>query len=263
MKLIWKICVLLICLLACQSPNSKVELNVKQVTSDSTYYVLKKTGQGKIDSLFYLYGKLHGCLRSVDSNNRTIIHPCFEHGVRTGTESAYYFNNQLKYSGKVEKGEKVGEWKYYFRNGQLSSYECYDPDGDLKYIRQFDSLGNIVSSKGEGFIYLSRIILNDTLAIDDTLKYNAFFAKPPNSRVLVKTGEYAKDQGGNILLKQFEDVKGLVYDTQIFTDTGWRDLIVDWIIIDTNENISEHGTEYFSYYITSSNPDSTGVPPKR
>jgi antitoxin component YwqK of YwqJK toxin-antitoxin module len=43
--------------------------------------------------------------------------------------------------------KKQGEWKFYHRNGKLSSFEVYESDS-LKSLQSFDENGNVISNNG-------------------------------------------------------------------------------------------------------------------
>lgn len=70
-------------------------------------------------------------------------------------EEMYYDNGQLDYVGNYKNGKEHGEWIYYWRNGNIKSFEIYlrgkedgvhyDCDETGKRIKEYHYLnGNLV-----------------------------------------------------------------------------------------------------------------------
>ena len=48
-----------------------------------------------------------------------------KNGIPNGRYKEYYFDGQLKISGRFDEGEKDGRWKAYLRDGKLYHKERF------------------------------------------------------------------------------------------------------------------------------------------
>jgi antitoxin component YwqK of YwqJK toxin-antitoxin module len=52
-----------------------------------------------------------------------------EEGIRDGDWKEFYRSGQLKSIGKYDKGKRIGEWKFYHPNGKIEQIGSYSADG--------------------------------------------------------------------------------------------------------------------------------------
>lgn len=73
-------------------------------------------------------------------------------------EELYFDNGQLDYVGNYRNGIEHGEWKYYWRNGQLKSYEFYFRGREEGLHYDCDSLGH----RTHEYLYRKGILIKET-----------------------------------------------------------------------------------------------------
>lgn len=73
-------------------------------------------------------------------------------------EELYFDNGQLDYVGNYRNGIEHGEWKYYWRNGQLKSYEFYFRGREEGLHYDCDSLGQ----RTHEYLYRKGILIKET-----------------------------------------------------------------------------------------------------
>ena len=69
-----------------------------------------------------------------------------EEGLKTAYWKSLYEDGSIDYEGAYLKDALQGEWKWYFRNGQMSAREVYDND-KLKKIEFWNENGKKVKGK--------------------------------------------------------------------------------------------------------------------
>lgn len=73
-------------------------------------------------------------------------------------EELYFDNGQLDYVGNYRNGIEHGEWKYFWRNGQLKSYEFYFRGKEEGLHYECDSLGK----RTHEFLYRKGILIKES-----------------------------------------------------------------------------------------------------
>ncbi|CAN5465701.1 hypothetical protein BH11BAC3_BH11BAC3_24720 [soil metagenome] len=89
----------------------------------------------------YKYYNLNGVSSITNGDGTKRILNYYKNGVLDSNYTAWYPNGKLQLEGKYINGDKAGEWKYYYYNGQVSDIEHY-VDGELEGLdTQLDELG--------------------------------------------------------------------------------------------------------------------------
>lgn len=109
-----KILITLICLFTLMGCiNREVDISKKQVREGIVYVV----GESKAFT-----GKLVGKY----SNGQVKICEEYKNGLANGTETRYYKNGEILYTGNYVDGKKDGEWNYYSTSKKLAAKVTYD-----------------------------------------------------------------------------------------------------------------------------------------
>jgi antitoxin component YwqK of YwqJK toxin-antitoxin module len=72
-------------------------------------------------------------------------------------EELFFTNGSLDYVGHYKNGIEHGEWRYYWENGRLKSYELYDKGREEGLHYECDSLGR----RTKEFFYRKGILLRE------------------------------------------------------------------------------------------------------
>lgn len=72
-------------------------------------------------------------------------------------EELYFDNDRLDYVGNYRNGIEHGEWKYFWRNGQLKSYEFYFRGKEEGLHYECDSTGK----RTHEFLYRKGILIKE------------------------------------------------------------------------------------------------------
>lgn len=130
-----KLIIMLVCLFTFWGCMEKeMDISQKQVRNGIVYVVgNEKPFTGK------MIGKY--------DNGQIKISEQYKNGLANGTETRYYKNGTILYTGNYVEGKKDGEWNYYSTSNKLSVKLTYD-NGTLvekeQYIVDVDGLKNKV-----------------------------------------------------------------------------------------------------------------------
>ena len=99
----------------------------------------------------YYRGKLHGEVIRFHENGVKSHHGYFEMNQPDSLLEAWYDNENKKESGYFESGEKVGEWKYFYRDGDAKLVENHV--GDTLLVEAYwNERGEQTIANGTGFL---------------------------------------------------------------------------------------------------------------
>jgi hypothetical protein len=79
-----------------------------------------------------------------------------------GNYKAFYNNGKLKEEGKFNNGEKVGEWRYWYKNGKLYKIIIFDKN-DYFLKELYKPNGKLIVKDGNGNFVDKQLIPNFTL----------------------------------------------------------------------------------------------------
>ena len=113
------------------------EAEKKTVYNDSTQTVYLASNMDLFDGLIYVYYDNDSVANSIAMKIFVVK------GKRTGDWKAWYKNGQLEMEGGFKKGKQHGLYKEWWKNGKLKS-ECYYYYGEIQETRSWDKNGNLI-----------------------------------------------------------------------------------------------------------------------
>ncbi len=135
------------------SAQSKMALTKDLIEQQGKYYYrgepftgvgFAKNNKGKfITEEPFKNGLLHGKRVNYDHNGHVLAREKFKKG--KGIYRIYYFNNNIKSLGSLDKNIKKGEWNYYNSKGVLKAKEFWSeeiPD-QLEWEKFYNANGNL------------------------------------------------------------------------------------------------------------------------
>lgn len=198
---------------------------------------------GKIkDSVVFVDGKMNGLRYHYDTSNNFYTLQEYKNGKLNGLDKAVYNDGNIKYIGERRKGKQVNEWKFYYKNGLISSYECFNLHSERYYLRSYDTLGNIKKSMGTILAYIT---MNEQYAkVNEDFNYKLRVAKPPNSKISLKLGELNRDSDVTSL-KSIGIDSSIVELSEEFERKGKHKKILYWRVKDTVNEVVHNGKDVF------------------
>lgn len=120
----------------------------------------------------------------------------FAKGQPNGNKKCYYKNNALYSVGHLFNGNQIGEWKFFYPNGRIESYEYFVGSGKRVFLRRYKMDGTVEKSMGQCIAYVYSD--NDTI-MSKGQNYSAaiFLVNPPDCRVVLSLARL--DDHGNIV----------------------------------------------------------------
>tara|TARA_B100001750_G_scaffold230276_1_gene226553 strand:+ start:348 stop:824 length:477 start_codon:yes stop_codon:yes gene_type:complete len=116
------------------------EAEKKTVYNDSTQTVYLESNMELLDGLIYVYHDNDSAANSVAMKVFVVK------GKRTGDWKAWYKNGQLKMEGSFKKGKEHGLHKEWRKNGKLKE-EYYYYYGEIQETRSWDENGNLIKKE--------------------------------------------------------------------------------------------------------------------
>jgi len=142
---------LITCLFRCRSDESK-EKSIKYFFEDRYLDCVAIYEKGAVKDVY--------CL---DAEGDTIVSEIAKIDNESGVITKYFKKNKIKEHGRIVNNKRVGEWKGYFKNGDLRYYHYYSIDSLREkpiYSKFYDTLGHISHS------YLPLEFRKDSLPIE-------------------------------------------------------------------------------------------------
>lgn len=150
----------------------------------------------------YTNGKKNGWEITYFSNYIVKSKAQYKNDVLEGKMFWYYLNSCLKSQSNWRNGKQLGEALFFDTLSNIKKYNVTDFNGNLRYIRTYNSDGKVIEEKGS---LICQLLLDapsfDSLKIHEEVTIIICVATPPKCHVRVKIGEI--------------DIKGFVND---FTD---------------------------------------------
>ncbi len=82
-------------------------------------------------------------------------------------------------------GKGLGDAFYYDTLGRLKAYQLYDFEGNFRYYREYNILGQVIDEEGGVIAQMVTYDLNDTIELNDTIRFEAVVPQPPQCRTQV------------------------------------------------------------------------------
>ena len=141
------------------------------------------------DSITISNNLVQGTHKVYDPANDLLHIETYKDGVLNGPHMAVYSSGIASFKGYQMNGNKVGEWKFFYPEGNPITYEFYDSTGRLAYFLKYEKDGQHLHSEGSGIIHVS-----DIMNIDGQYSVDVLLAIPPNcssglSIVLLSEGQ--------------------------------------------------------------------------
>ncbi len=156
-----------------QIKSIKIFTNPEQTTY--RYMVFYRDGLLK-DSAMFVNGKITGLRKYYEASSGLIHLENYENGLLNGPQKAIFSSGVSSYEGFRKNNNKVGEWKFFYPNGKIITYEYYDSTGRLKYFKKYDQNGSNLKTDGDGLI--SVIIPQTTFRLKESVRGKALIALP-------------------------------------------------------------------------------------
>ncbi|MEZ5083599.1 MAG: hypothetical protein R2750_09130 [Bacteroidales bacterium] len=163
------------------------------------YSILQYDKNGNIkDSTIYVNNLPQGTRKIYDTSNDLLHIETYQNGILHGPHKAIYSSGVASFVGYQLNGNKVGEWKFFYPEGNPITYEFYDSTGRLNYFLKYEKDGHHLQSEGSGIIHVSDIMEDNGNFFIDVLA-----AIPPNCSSIL-----------NVLLLQ-EGEEQILFDDEI------------------------------------------------
>lgn len=207
---------------------------------DTVRVLMKYNKEGMlIDSIPYNQDTLvHGVRKKFYNDERTknYAYINYVNDVGQGKTTAYYLSGELYVKGNYYDGQKIKDWFFYYKSGELLSYKYYDYYGKLVFNRMYDNKGKITRDEGKGIGYFE--FKSDTVKIGEKFTCRVNVATPPNGKVKVFVSEKVTKQNDPILNEFYEYTleNGTYTYSSVFNKKGIYKKGFGWSFTDSISN---------------------------
>lgn len=229
------ILVILVCSSLCSCVKNRIGRDSLVTTSDGygnieskIRYINDSIKHGEAE-YFYKNGKLKDRIMYKNnvkdgqhlhyfSNGQIQSKMFFKKGIQEGKTYWYYPNGKLEQESNWRNGKTFGNALYYYPTGNFQAYRCFDFQGNIRYVAEFDTLGNTLVDEG---IIVGQLFLKqnyDSIKINQKIEAEISVASPPNKEVKVMVYEY--NDTGNLLSKY----EGAVKDNLMEFHTSYKSI---------------------------------------
>jgi antitoxin component YwqK of YwqJK toxin-antitoxin module len=80
-------------------------------------------------------------------DGQVVMLTTYENGIEHGPQWEIYPDGTKRNEGTFNHGDTVGEWRTWFPDGRLQSYQLFDRWGDLRKTQQWDEHGDVLEDK--------------------------------------------------------------------------------------------------------------------
>jgi antitoxin component YwqK of YwqJK toxin-antitoxin module len=230
--------------------------NKTQVKSVKTYLNTEQTAYQYIafyrdgimrDSATYINDKLQGLRKYYDKNSGLMHLDNYKLGMLDGPQTAIFSSGIKSFEGTRSNNLKVGEWKFYYPNGKMITYEHYDSTGRLKYLKKYDKDGTIIKTDGTALIAADLITPNPLVQLP--VSGYAGIALPEGCSVYFKLTDIT---GGNpeIILETSVDMSP-IYWNRTFATPGEKQIELVLTITDHKSGETEENRYTYLFSVES------------
>lgn len=129
-----------------------------------------------MDSSIFVEGRINGLRKYYEANSGLLHLENYKNGLLNGPQKAVFSSGISSFEGYRKDNNKVGEWQFYYPNGNLITYEFYDSTGRLKYFKKYDKDGSVLKTDGSGLIDV--LAKNTTTNLHEPIRGYAVVALP-------------------------------------------------------------------------------------
>jgi hypothetical protein len=201
------------------------------------------------DSFKIVNGVKEGVYKKLLDRDSSIVYTTYRKGKKDGIQISYFSNGELRYEGEYVDDKQFGEWKFYYVNGMLKSFEYFARLGDRTFLRHYNQEGQITKSMGDPIIKI-RCEPDTVIPVDSSIHVVVFFLRPPNTQIRVKLFQSSSTEK---LIEKYDfgsiEYNHIKYE-KAFSDTGKTKLIHEWIILDTINGFKQKDRTVFFVRVT-------------
>lgn len=157
------------------------------------------------DSSTYKNNLIQGTHKVYDISNDLLHTETYRDGLLHGPHKAVYSSGVASFIGYQLNGNKVGEWKFSYPDGNPITYEFYDSTGRLKYFLKYEKDGQHLQSEGSGIIHVS-----DIKKTDDNFSIDVLAAIPTNCNSILKILIPSEEQEFEIFNQELETIRNTI-----------------------------------------------------
>jgi len=181
------------------------------------------------DSAVFIEGRINGLHKFYDASSGLMHFENYKNGVLNGPQKAVFSSGISSFEGYRKDNNKVGEWKFYYPDGNMITYEYYDSTGRLKYLKKYDQDGSILKTDGSGLIDV--VLQRTDFKLQEPVEGYAIVAIPFGCSIRLSI----KDLTEGAIAKPFFDkqiVESPVFWAKTFNSTGTKKLLFTLILTD-------------------------------
>jgi Uncharacterized protein conserved in bacteria len=170
----------------------------------------------------------------------------FVKGQPNGNQKCYYNKNILYSEGHLYNGNQIGEWKFFYQNGSIKSYEYFAGSGKRVFLRKYKTDGTVEKSMGKGIAYVYSD--NDTI-LSKGQNYRAaiFLVNPPDCKVTLSLARL-DDKGGIVKQKEAKIENSIAYVNFKSEEVKTHKIAYIWEIHDLQGKLVDKG-EYLQTFV--------------
>lgn len=199
---------------------------LNEAKTDYTTLEFLENGHIK-DSSTHKNNLIHGTRKIYDPANDLIHTETYVDGILNGPHQAVYGNGVASFRGFQLNGNKVGEWKFFYPEGNPITYEFYDSTGSLKYFLKYEKDGQHLQSEGSGIIDVSSI-----KKINGQFSLEILIAVPPNCSSSLKMMALPEGKEQVIFNDELNTIRNTISLQAL--DEGDYEILIELNITDKN-----------------------------
>lgn len=144
------------------------------------------------DSMPYNMGKRDGIYISYFRNGKVQSKCNLKNDLPDGMTYWFYENGNKKSESYWIQGKQFGNAKFYFSDGNLDTYNFYDFQENVRYIKKYSEDGKVI--KDEGSIIGQLLLEQDsfTVKMNKEIGVKICVSEPPDTKTTVFIGETNK-----------------------------------------------------------------------
>lgn len=193
-----------------------------------TYMAFYRDGTMR-DSSTFIDEKINGIRKYYESTSGLMHIENYKNGLLNGPQKAVFSSGISSFEGFRKDNKKVGEWKFFYPNGTLITYEYYDSTGRLKYFKKYDQDGSILKTDGSAIIEV--VLPQRSFKTQQPVSGYATVAIPDGSTLRLTIKDLSN---GNNVQPFFDKnvVKSPVHWEKVFYVPGEKNILFSLIIKD-------------------------------
>jgi hypothetical protein len=177
----------------CDTETTNEEGEIKCYKNvDGKRYILDFYENGQVKTIYEMkldeHDKIifHGVVKEFYDTGELKMESSYLDNSLNGSVKFYYNDGKLETEGTYLAGHIIDESKSYYNNGNLKYYVFRDRDGNTRYYREYNKLGQLVKEEGNAIAYVLYSSDNSNVKIGDTITSKYKVANPPNTVIDLK-----------------------------------------------------------------------------